>query len=115
MSAQGRVATLSAKRSKYGAVPTIVDGHRFASKREAARYSELKLLERAGQISRLELQPELKFEINGTRVFTYRADFSYFEHGKRVWEDSKGLRTAVYRLKKKCIEARHPNITIRET
>jgi hypothetical protein len=43
--------------NKYRNIKTIVDGITFASKKEAKRYSELKLLERAGMITDLELQP----------------------------------------------------------
>ena len=45
---------------KYNAIPTTVDGIRFASKREARRYLELKLLQKAGHISDLELQPRFR-------------------------------------------------------
>ena len=48
---------MTRKAHKYGAVRTVVDGHTFASKAEAKRYSELKLLEKAGKIEGLELQP----------------------------------------------------------
>lgn len=43
---------------KFNAVKTVIDGHTFASKAEAARYAELKLLRRAGEIFELELQPK---------------------------------------------------------
>lgn len=81
------------------------DGIIFDSKAESRRYLELKLLERGGFIRQLELQPEYKFEINGKLMFTYRADFRYFESTSRVVEDVKGVRTPVYRIKKKIIEA----------
>ena len=45
-------------RNKYGARKTVIDGITFDSKREAIRYQELKLLERAGEIKDLELQPK---------------------------------------------------------
>ncbi len=99
---------------KYRAVPTIVDNIRFASKKEAKRYTELKLLFKAGQIRNLELQPPLDFIIDGKKIFTYRPDFIYFENGKRIVEDCKGYRTPVYRLKKKLIEAQL-RVQIRET
>ena len=93
--------------SKYGAIRTEVDGFVFASKREAHRYSELKLAERNGDISGLELQPNFPLIINGKKVATYIADFRYTERGQVVVEDSKGFRTAVYRLKKKIVEAQY--------
>jgi hypothetical protein len=94
------------KRHKYGAQAVVIDGIRFASKKEGKRYAELKLLAKAGEINGLELQPELPVASpNGTLIFTYKADFSYWtKAGKRVIEDVKGVRTPVYRLKKKIIE-----------
>lgn len=100
--------------SKFRAKPTIVDGRRFDSKGEAARFCELQNLERAGIITNLELQPEFKIAINGKHCFTYRADFAYFEGQARVIEDFKGMMTPVYRLKKRCVEAAY-GFTIRET
>jgi len=104
------------KRHKYGAVPTVVDGHHFPSIKEALRYGSLRLLERAGEISDLELQPSFTFCYKGETIFTYRADFAYRDRhtGKRVIEDVKGVRTAVYRLKKKIVEAEY-GIKILET
>lgn len=55
-----------AKRpSKYKNQATTLDGIWFHSKREANRYAELKLLEQAGQIENLELQPKFSIEIGG--------------------------------------------------
>ena len=99
---------------KYRAIPTWVGDIRFDSKKEAARYTELLLLMKAGQIRNLELQPNLDFIIEGKKIFTYRPDFIYFEDGKRVIEDVKGMKTPVYRLKKKLIEAQL-KVQIRET
>ena len=93
--------------SKYGAIKTEVDGFVFASKREAHRYSELKLAERNGDISNLELQPKFPLIVNGKKVATYIADFRYKERGEVVIEDAKGFRTAIYRLKKKIVEAQY--------
>ena len=93
--------------SKYSAIKTEVDGFIFASKREAKRYSELKLAERNGDISNLELQPKFPLIVNGKKVATYIADFRYTERGEVVIEDSKGFRTAIYRLKKKMVEAQY--------
>ena len=101
------------RRSKYGAIKETVDGVKFASKREAKRYKELMLLFRAGKIRNLELQPEFEFKIDGKLMFTYRADFAYFEGEQRVIEDSKGVRTPLYKLKKKIVEAAH-HIEVRE-
>lgn len=98
------------KRHKYGVGPAedrTVDGRVFASIAEARRYGELKLLERAGFIRKLELQPRLHFAIDGKIIFTYVGDFRYLEGCLSKLEDVKGVRTPVYRLKKKLIEAQH--------
>lgn len=100
--------------SKYRAIKTTVDGYTFDSKKEAARYSELRLLERAGRIKHLMLQIPFKVELNGIHVFTYRADFVYDEDGARIVEDVKGFATPIYRLKKRIIKAIY-NVDIRET
>ena len=86
----------------------------FDSKHEAARFVELKLLERAGVITDLTLQPKLEFTLEGEKMFIYRPDFTYREKGHWVVEDAKGVRTPVYRLKKKLIEKQH-KLEIRET
>lgn len=93
-------------RSKYRAVPTMIDGITFHSKAEAARYGELKLLALAGEICGLTLQP--KYPIGDPVVAHYIADFQYYrKDGEFIVEDVKGVRTPVYRLKKKLVEAQH--------
>jgi hypothetical protein len=96
------------KRNKYGVAPVkerTLDGIIFDSKREAARYAELKLLEKGGFIRQLELQPAFEFELNGKVIFKYIADFRYFEGKTRVVEDVKGVQTPLFRLKRKLIES----------
>lgn len=98
-------------KNKYNAKKTIVDGIKFDSKREAERYLDLKLMERAGFIKDLELQPKFLlqdgFSLNGKtyREISYIADFKYHDLEKDEWvvEDvkSKGTVTQVYKLKKK--------------
>ena len=109
------IAVRMPRRSKYGAKAVVIDGIRFASRREARRYGELKLLAKAGEISNLQLQPEYVFETRGVVVFSYFGDFEYYDNTlkRRIVEDVKGVRTPVYRLKKKIIEAEH-DIEIRE-
>lgn len=97
--------------NKYKNQKVTVDGHPFDSKKEAIRYKELKLMERAGVIKDLELQP--KFELIPTirtehetlRKTVYKADFRYTDTKTKgvVVEDvkSKGTATQVYKLKKK--------------
>jgi hypothetical protein len=104
-------------RSKYRAQPTEVNGHRFDSKGEAARYVELRFLERMKIITDLRLQVRFSIEVNGQKIATYVADFVYREKGVEVIEDFKSPATAknpVYRLKKKLVEAIY-GIEIRET
>jgi hypothetical protein len=99
------------KLSKYNAQRVEIDGIKFASKREAARYAELKLLQRIGEIVGLECQPRYPLTLNGVKLATYVADFRY----KRVASDeivvedvkSKPTITDVYRLKKKLMLALH--------
>ena len=106
-------------RSKYGAVRTTIDGITFASKAEARRYAELLLLARAGEIRGLELQPRFELSVfgygNDTRIGDYVADFQYQRgpKGVLVIEDVKGVKTALYRWKKKHVEAQY-NIRITE-
>ena len=89
--------------NKYHAKPTFVDGRRFASQKEAARYCELRLLERAGQIQDLTTQvPFVLIEKSQYgRAIKYVADFVYTQDGRKVVEDAKGVRTPVYKLKKR--------------
>ena len=101
------------KRNKYRAQPTVIDEIRFASKREATRYQDLKVMEQLGLISGLELQPAYPIIVDRMKVCTYKADFRYIENGALVVEDAKGMKTPVYRLKKKLMKALY-GIEIRE-
>jgi hypothetical protein len=103
-----------ARVNKYKAIKTTVDGIKFDSKKEAARYSNLKILEKAGNILDLSLQPRFDLIINGVKCGFYKADFKYIEDGKEIIEDVKGMKTPVYNLKKRLIKAIY-NIDIRET
>jgi hypothetical protein len=95
--------------SKYGNRKTVTaDGLIFDSRKEAARWQELKLLERAGQIYNLQRQVPFvlvpKQERDGRiveRQVVYKADFVYTENGVDVVEDVKGRRTKEYVLKRK--------------
>lgn len=96
-----------------------MDGIRFASQKEARRYTELKMLEKAGEIFDLRLQPEYPLcawqNGNAPIVGKYRADFSYLDVKSRkgVVEDVKGFKTPLYKWKKKHVEAQY-GIEIRE-
>lgn len=92
--------------SKYGNRKTVIDGITFDSRKEANRYCELKLLEDAGKIKGLKRQ--VKFELippikNHPRATYYIADFVYFDvqSNMQVVEDVKGMKTDIYKLKKK--------------
>ena len=109
--------------TKYNATKCVVNGITFASKREANRYLELRLLERAKEISNLQMQvdfelipnqytTEKRYGKNGKplkdkqvlleRKVVYRADFVYTDKdGSQVVEDTKGFRTTEYVLKRK--------------
>jgi len=97
---------------------TEAEGLMFDSKREAARFMELRLLEKSGAISGLQAKCaacRFPLVVNGQKVADYYADYVYFEDGVRIVEDSKsGKITAVYRLKKRLMLACH-GIKIRET
>ena len=106
--------------SKYRSKKVVVDGIQFDSKKEAKRWTELRLLERAGAIT--ELDRQVKFElipsqrIDGKvveRACSYIADFVYNENGKKVVEDTKGIRTTDYIIKRKLMLFVH-GIRIRE-
>jgi hypothetical protein len=96
-------------RSKYGAVKTTLDGITFDSKREAARWSVLQQLVRLGEVRDVQRQVPYRIDLSGQHVCTWIADFEYWERRNDEWhvvrEDCKGVRTPVYRLKKKLVKA----------
>lgn len=108
------------RRSKYGAVKTIIDGITFDSKAEARRYTILKLLEKQGLIKNLELQPKYLlqegFKKNGKtyRAINYIADFRYWDCDRKciVVEDVKGICTDTFRIKQKLFEYKYPDLTL---
>jgi hypothetical protein len=100
--------------SKFNARSVEVDRHRFDSTAEGRRYATLAALERAGKIAGLELQPRFDCAVGGVKICTYVADFHFRRDGASVVEDVKGVRTALYRLKRKLAEACHPGLVITE-
>lgn len=94
--------------SKYRNIKTVVDGITFDSKREAARWQELKLLERAGHVRGLERQvsyelaPGVKFDGAKRKQPALRliVDFAYNEGDRRVLEDVKGVVTTAFTIKR---------------
>lgn len=91
--------------SKYRATKQEIDGIVFDSKMEAARYNDLKLLEKAGEIESLIVHPVFPIVVNDTVICRYIADFSYYEGEKKIVEDVKGFKTRDYILKKKLVKA----------
>lgn len=95
------------RRNKYGNKRTVVDGISFSSKREAQRWQELRLLQAAGQITLLRRQTRFALHVNGVKIGSYVADFTYVQHGVLVVEDAKGMRLDLYKWKKRHFEAEY--------
>ena len=102
------------KRHKYNAKGTYVDGLYFPSKAEARKYAELKLLQKVGKIRNLILQPSFPIVVNEVKICTYRADFQFDDAAGRHITDVKGVKTQVYRLKKRLVEALYKDVKIEE-
>jgi hypothetical protein len=121
-------------KNKYSNIKTCVNGISFDSRKEARRYSELLLLQRAGAIRDLELQKKYvlipaqyetyeRYGKKGQRLqdgqrlvekeCAYLADFVYQEDGKTIVEDTKGMKTRDYIIKRKLMLHVH-GIRIRE-
>lgn len=95
---------------KYRNRKTTIDGITFDSAKEATRWAELRLLERAGQI--FNLQRQVSFTLIPKQVrdgktverpVVYKADFVYTENGEDVVEDVKGVKTKEYIIKRKLL------------
>lgn len=105
--------------NKYRNRKIVVDNIKFDSVLEANRYKELKLLQRAKQISNLRLQvPFLLqegFKKNGKthRKIEYIADFVYEENGQTIVEDTKGMQTETFKIKQKLFEYKYPKLSIK--
>lgn len=108
--AQGR--RRMARKSKYGNKKVLtVNGEKFDSRKEYLRWTELQMLETAGQIShltRIRKECTFDFKINGISVCKYVADAVYKENGERVVEDTKSeftRKNRAYRIKCKLMRA----------
>lgn len=105
--------------NKYRNKKTQIDMYVFDSIAESKRYKELVLLQRAGKITELQLQPKFllqeSFKKNGKtyRKIEYIADFMYEENGKIIVEDVKGKETEVFKLKHKLFEKKYPALELR--
>jgi hypothetical protein len=105
------------RKSKYGSKKTEIDGIKFASKKEARRYEELKIMVEAKKIEDLQMQKAFvlqeRFEEKRSkkviRPITYISDFFYYdkEKGWYVVEDVKGMKTEVYNIKKKLFRKKY--------
>ena len=92
-------------KHKFHAKPTTVGDHKFGSKKEAKRYQELLLLKSSGEVLFFLLQT--RFDLPGGVI--YRCDFLVFwANGEVTIEDIKGIKTALYIVKKKILEATYP-------
>ena len=121
-------------RNKYYNKKTCIDGIEFDSRKEACRYQELKLMERAGVIKDLKMQVKYvlipaqyetveRYGKSGQRLkdgqkllekeCSYIADFVYTENGKEIVEDTKGIKTKDYIIKRKLMLWIH-GIRVRE-
>jgi len=102
------------KPSKMKNIKCEADGFRFASKKERARYGQLKLLLRSGAITELQVQPKFELVVRKHLICRYFADFSYYEGTgpkQLVVEDVKGRKSGgafeQFRIKAKLMKAIH--------
>ena len=108
-SQRGTTKETKPKKSKYKNILVQYNGKWFDSKKEMRRFQQLELLQRAGKIKNLccqvayELLPTTRIGGQTQRKTTYTADFVYWDIEKdcEVIEDAKGMRTAVYKIKRK--------------
>jgi hypothetical protein len=99
--------------AKYRNVKVDSPDGMFDSKREYERWCELRIEQRAGDISNLRRQVRYPLVVNGVRVAVYVADFVYERGGAVTVEDAKGVKTQTYKLKRKLMKAVH-GIDIKE-
>lgn len=104
------------RRNKYNNCPADRGGIRFDSQKEARRFDQLILLERAGQITDLRMQVDFTLQeaytdTEGRRVraIRYKADFTYRRNGQLVVEDvkSSATKTKTYAIKRKLMAERY--------
>jgi hypothetical protein len=94
------------KPSKFRNKKVIIDGITFDSKREGQGYRQLKALKTVGIIKELKLQVPFQIGLNGKKICKYYADFvAVYADGRQEVIDYKGMKTPVYNLKKKLVEA----------
>lgn len=101
---------INKKRNKYNAKKTEYNGRVYDSKREADYAKHLEYLRhaknKAERVDTVNYQVPYNVYVKSTHVFTYFADFEVtYADGRVEVVDAKGFKTAVYLLKKKCVEA----------
>jgi hypothetical protein len=105
-----RAISASPKKSKYKNKRTVVDGISFDSKAESRYYLELKILERSGQVTSVEMQKPFPLVApSGQVIGSYRADFSFWDTSKKCQRviDVKGFDTPLSRWKRKHVKAQY--------
>lgn len=109
MTAARAAGTTTTTRQKYGNVKGQIDGYTFDSKAEGMRYLVLRSMLQTGEIMDLEVHPSYDLWVGGMLICRYVADFRYAisSTGEIVTEDVKGVKTAVYQIKKKLMRAIH--------
>lgn len=115
-------ALLQKPEHKFHNQITINNGIKFDSKKEALRWDELKHLERIGVIKNLQRQVPYVLQDayttrDGRRIrkIEYIADFVYEQAGETVVEDSKGVQTDVFKIKRKLFEYKYPDLIFKLT
>ena len=106
---------------KYNNKKTQVKAYVFDSALEAKRYRQLEVLQRAGEIKDLKMQVKYElqeaFNKNGKhyRTITYIADFVYYDNRQRktIVEDTKGIKTDVFKIKQKLFEKQYQHLEIK--
>ena len=94
-------------KHKFKAKPVTDDGIRFASKKEYKRYTELKTLQKYGEV--LFFLRQVPFHL--TAGVKYVCDYLVFwTNGEVTIEDVKGMKTPMYILKKKQVQQLYPII-----
>ena len=97
------------KKHKYNAKPTVVDGIRFDSKKEAEYYTGLKARQRAGQV--VGWFRQVPIHLPGGTIL--RIDFlEFWTDGTVHVVDVKGMETKLFKTKKREVEAAYPWLRI---
>jgi hypothetical protein len=97
--------------NKFGAKRVVLDGITFHSKAEAKFYAELKVREKAGEITDVELQPRFPLQVgdHGEVIGVYKADFRFWDNieNRRRVVDIKGVATREFRRTVKHVLAQY--------